>query len=289
MKPNGISVLLSAQNEERLLRDCVESFLSFGDELIVVSNGSTDRTVEIGQELQEQYPEKVQFFNAPALPDLYHNRALALEKARFRWVMRGDADYVAYDDEDGQLSIANLRKRILGTVPIWPTAFFLRQVNLSYRLNMTRKPVARTPISKYIAPTLDQAMPRIYLNTNLLKFKRLGRSEGVPHMRFYRKVTIEQPFWFHCTLKQPQDLFFRSERTNWRELGDYSTYPSLRHYIELRVLPEKYPNLSMEEAIEDYLARGIMPFLQAYDPDQYYPYPHRLRRLMQRKPQYTDS
>ena len=66
-RQNGISVLIACQNEEALIALCIRSFLAFGDELIVVDNGSTDRSKEIIQSLQSLYPEKIKFFDVPAL------------------------------------------------------------------------------------------------------------------------------------------------------------------------------------------------------------------------------
>lgn len=96
LKPNGIS----AQNEEDIIKLCVESFLEFGDEIIIVTNGSTDNTVNICEKLAKDYPEKIQFYDKPELPDLHNNRAYALTKAKYRWVFRGDSDYIAYTNED---------------------------------------------------------------------------------------------------------------------------------------------------------------------------------------------
>ncbi|MFH1514285.1 MAG: glycosyltransferase, partial [bacterium] len=42
-KKPGISVLIATQNEEAIIGLCIKSFLAFGDELIVVDNGSTDQ------------------------------------------------------------------------------------------------------------------------------------------------------------------------------------------------------------------------------------------------------
>ena len=77
----GISVLIAAQNEEATIALCVRSFLEFGDELIVVDNGSTDYTKDIVRDLRLQYPKKINFFDKPELPDLYQNRQFAFEQS----------------------------------------------------------------------------------------------------------------------------------------------------------------------------------------------------------------
>jgi glycosyltransferase involved in cell wall biosynthesis len=284
LKPNGISVLISAQNEEKIIRLCVESFLEFGDEIIIVTNGSTDRTRDICKEIVQKYPEKVKFYDKPELPDLYHNREFALSKAKYRWVMRGDADYVAYTDEDGKYSIRNLRNRILQTKTIFPTSFFLEQINIYYKINMTG--ISKSKKQKqedgkleghFVPETLAGFMPRVYLNTPLLKFIRHGRTEGAKFDSLYRQIFIEQPYWFHVTLKEDKDLFYRSERTNWRQLGNYETFPYLEDYINNYVLKEKY-KCTLTEAIDRYIKCDVLPYLKEYESNSYYPFPKIIKR-----------
>ncbi|HUT21012.1 MAG TPA: glycosyltransferase, partial [Anaerolineae bacterium] len=83
MRPNGISVLVACQNSARTVELCLRSFLSFGDEVIVVDNGSTDGTRDIVRQFAAEH-DRVQFFDRPELPDLYQNRQFALERSRFR-------------------------------------------------------------------------------------------------------------------------------------------------------------------------------------------------------------
>lgn len=283
VKENGISVLISAQNEEKIIRMCVESFLDFGDEIIIVTNGSTDSTRDICRELVREYPDKLRFYDKPELPDLYQNRAYAHKQAKYRWVMRCDADYVAYTDDDGRYSIKNLRNRILKTKAFFPAAFFVEQVNTYYKIDMTgiskkfrEKKNDGFYSGHFVPETFAGYMPRVYLNTPLLKFIRQGRTEGVKYAAFYKQIFIDQPYWFHITLKNEKDLFYRSERTNWRELGDYKKYPYLEDYIFNYVLKKKY-KLSEEEAIKEYMENDVVPFLKEYKEDENYHYPNKIK------------
>lgn len=280
IKPNGISVLIAAQNEEKIIRMCVESFLEFGDEIIIVTNGSTDGTRDICKELENKYPKKVQFYDKPDLPDLYHNRAYALSKAKYRWVMRGDADYVAYNDEDGKYSIRNLRNRILQTSTIIkPTAFMLEQVNISYKLTMCRKNKKNTKIPNKIPMVFGEgSMMRVYLNTFMLKFKKNGQNEGVSNSFLYRKIFISTPYWFHLTLNDDRDLFLRSARREWRERP--SGYSSLVDYVNNIHIPKHYNGKSFDEAKESYINETVLPSLDKYNEDIYFKYPLRIKRIM---------
>lgn len=284
LKPNGISVLISAQNEESMIRLCVESFLCFADEIIIVTNGSTDNTIAICQELSMEYSDKVSFFDKPEINELYKNRAFALTKARYRWVMRADADYIAYTDEDGRLSIRGLRNRILQTVTLWPTAFWLEQVNISIDWGLTCKyEIDNNSINLPLGFAFNSGhMPRIYLNSPLLKFGRVGKNEGVLWGYIYKQVFLEQPYWFHCTLKSKEDLFLRTERRNWRELNNTILYPTLKDYFEKKVLNEKYSGMQFDKAKEYYFSEILMSSLTSYDENKYFPYPMAIKRILKK-------
>ena len=64
----SFSIFIPVFNEEEILRQNTERLLGFVDaldipyEVIICSNGSTDRTVELGSALERDYPQKVRFF-----------------------------------------------------------------------------------------------------------------------------------------------------------------------------------------------------------------------------------
>ncbi|MFA5995847.1 MAG: dolichyl-phosphate beta-glucosyltransferase [Patescibacteria group bacterium] len=62
-----LSIVIPAYNEERRIRPMLTDYLAFFQsadvELIVVLNGCTDRTLEIVQEFQKQYPTKLRYLN----------------------------------------------------------------------------------------------------------------------------------------------------------------------------------------------------------------------------------
>ena len=112
IRKRGISLLVPTQNSERTIELCLRSFADFPDEIIVVDNGSTDRTIEIVQALLRDMPN-MKFYNAPYLKDLYENRQYAFERSRYSWIMRIDSDYIAYTN--GPNNIMNFREIIINT------------------------------------------------------------------------------------------------------------------------------------------------------------------------------
>jgi hypothetical protein len=86
----------------------------------------------------------------------------------------------------------------------------------------------------------------------------------------------------HCNIKSRLNYLYRSERTNWRELGDFATYPTLHSYVQTQCI-QKYGTEDLNEAAEIFMRERVEPFLQEYDPDQYYPYPRLVAEKLDRR------
>jgi glycosyltransferase involved in cell wall biosynthesis len=79
-----LSAVIISKNEEEIIADCIDS-LSFCDELILIDNGSTDRTVEIAKRLNA----KVIVGESEDFSEL---RNKGLKHAKGKWVLYVDAD-----------------------------------------------------------------------------------------------------------------------------------------------------------------------------------------------------
>ncbi|MBI2843611.1 MAG: glycosyltransferase family 2 protein [Armatimonadetes bacterium] len=80
-----VSVLLNTLNEERNIRNCLES-VKWADEIVVVDMYSDDKTVQIAQE----YTDKVFFHERMGYAD--PARQFALEQVSNDWILLVDAD-----------------------------------------------------------------------------------------------------------------------------------------------------------------------------------------------------
>jgi len=288
LKP-GISVLIPTQNEEAIVGACIRSFLDFGDEIIVVDNGSTDHTIEIVRNLAARYPKKIRFFNEPALPDLNHNRQFALSHASCEWVVRADSDYVAYTD--GEYDIMRLRESLLSrpralrheviAVPQCNVVGDFWHTGVAMRPGGWRANPERQHVSEAVVP----AMPRFYRRFPWFAFVRRGRRETVRFAHCLKRIDWPHPVWMHCNIKSDRNHFFRSERTDWRELGNFRLFPTLESYIET-VVEAKYGTRDLDEAARLYVDRHVLPYIEPYDPEAYYPYPRLVREQMARCPVY---
>lgn len=278
-RKNGISVLLPTQNEEKMVKLSVLSFLDFADEIIIVDNGSIDRTISIIKDLVKKYP-KIKFFHKPELPDLYQNRQFALRQSKYRWICRFDSDYVAYTD--GFNNILQLRK-ILLTIPrgIIPKVISLYKVNIDRDFWHTRiNRLVLTGRRKIIGGP----EPRIYEFFPFFTFTRIGRREYGAFQNLMKNTVLRKVYFMHCTIKSNFNLFFRSERTNWRELGNFRKYPTLLSYIK-DVIVKKYNTANLKVAIQKFSELKINDSNQyiEYNPDSYLPYPKLVKIEMEKR------
>jgi glycosyltransferase involved in cell wall biosynthesis len=82
----GISVVMSAFNEEAVIRGCLESVKGWADEIVVVNGSSQDRTAAIAQE----YTNRVLLATNKLMLNV--NKNLAIEAATREWVLLLDPD-----------------------------------------------------------------------------------------------------------------------------------------------------------------------------------------------------
>lgn len=84
-KTHLLSVCMIVKNEEKILKDCLESVLPVADEIIVVDNGSSDNSLSILKNYGCKIIESSQFYVDEA-------RNLYLNAAKSEWILIIDAD-----------------------------------------------------------------------------------------------------------------------------------------------------------------------------------------------------
>lgn len=83
MKKN-ISVVMVVKNEEKDIGDCLER-IKWADEIVVLDNGSTDKTIEIAK----KYTKNI-FIDTSEFSDLLYNKPI--QRAQGEWILLIDAD-----------------------------------------------------------------------------------------------------------------------------------------------------------------------------------------------------
>lgn len=89
-----LSVLVAAKNEEDFIGLCLAYLQPHVDEIIVVDNGSKDRTKEIAEKF-----EKVKLFDYPETTDMSAVRNFSLSKATGDWFLQVDPDEIYPESE----------------------------------------------------------------------------------------------------------------------------------------------------------------------------------------------
>lgn len=83
----GLSVVITAFNEEKNIGECLKSIQAIADEIIVVDNSSSDKTVDIAKKHGAKiYTQQ----NDPSRIDIQKN--FGFEKATGEWILSLDAD-----------------------------------------------------------------------------------------------------------------------------------------------------------------------------------------------------
>ncbi len=83
--PPRLSAFVITHDEERNLPDCLESLRGLADEIVVLDDGSTDRTVEIARRAGARVEHR-------RFDDFGHQKQAALELTRGEWVFSIDSD-----------------------------------------------------------------------------------------------------------------------------------------------------------------------------------------------------
>lgn len=86
IKKLPISVVIVMYNEEKLLDRCIKSFIDYVDDLVIVDDGSNDRSVQIAR----KYTKKV--YCLPHAGIAEHHRAFSYAHAKNEWILQIDGD-----------------------------------------------------------------------------------------------------------------------------------------------------------------------------------------------------
>jgi glycosyltransferase involved in cell wall biosynthesis len=290
-RPNGISAVVRVKGEEEWIEPCLLSLRHFADEILVLDNGASPETRTTLDRLKGSLGAILQVTLCPQL-DLFQVSNHGLKLARFRWVIRWDADFVAHTDGPGD--IQNLRRYLL-------------------RLDSRRYYVVSVAASEVAGDLFHQfpdlrvrhdgqaaiwssgigyvAVHRIVAVHDLATPDRVLRADGSVSRTleslktpcYYRSLCWEHPAYFHVNVKSARHMLLRHFWLEWLDASLRGTVESREEYVSRRAQEEwKVPGLA--EAEHCYVT-AYCKQLATFDARRCGPYPELLKPYL-REPRY---
>jgi len=229
---NKISVVLATRNEEENIGKCLESVKGIADEIVVVDEYSSDKTVEIA----EKYGARI-FLELHH--DIFHiTKQKALEKATGDWILQLDADEVV---------TSGLAKEIVsvvkGSPPVVRNSLFLRHQKLIEKRD--------GPIGKKTGEVVGYFIPRrnIFLGRALIH-------AGVYPDGVIRLVKNGKARFPQKSVHEQMEL---DGEVAWLS-GDLLHYDSLTLKRYLTRL-NRYTDLQARELKERHISKNVLNFL----------------------------
>lgn len=233
MKSELISVIVPVHNGQAYLENCIDSIVgqSYDTlEILIVNDGSTDRTGEICAGLQEKY-ENITVFT---LPDL------GVSAARNYAIERAKGAYVTFVDADDRLCPGMLRhlyERIMATdsdlagcrFRTWSTEEEWKIIRESMKQEDSALPAEGRGAGRPDADRSESAISerlydsRQYLQDSILRdncrcWSKLYRRQLIDKVRFREGLTVGE------------DMLFLVDTLPWLHKAVETTYPGYGYY-----------------------------------------------------------
>ncbi|KPJ69458.1 hypothetical protein AMJ44_03835 [candidate division WOR-1 bacterium DG_54_3] len=161
-----ISVVIATKNEERNIRDCLES-VKWADEIIIVDDASSDKTVEVCK----VYTDKI-FIN-DSKGSFHKNKNFGLEKAVGDWILSLDADERIPEDLSKEIRIAVKDERKVGYYISRKNFFLSKWIRgcgwyPDYIIRLFRKGVTKWPLEIHDVPMIKERDKVGYLRNSMI-------------------------------------------------------------------------------------------------------------------------
>jgi glycosyltransferase involved in cell wall biosynthesis len=241
-KKDGVTFIVGVKDEERWIKPCIKSIQHVADEIIIIDSSVEDNTTKIVESLAADNPKikHIKFYygghNAIALT--YH---IGLASARYKWIFKWDSDLVVKSPEAIQEWVDRL-KRLDSNRYYAIDAFrinFMGDLEHLYR----SEPFACNGVRIF---TWNPEL-RVELKDNDGE-QVIGNTIWGPRFPLYYKVIRwNDPYIFHCNIKNPKRLFIRKYWYDYMIHKD-ERFKNLEEYAAYRIQQDE--GISMEEGIK---------------------------------------
>ncbi len=186
-----ISVVLAVFNEEKNLKDCLDSVETLAWEIVIVDGGSTDKTLEIAKAFGARI---IQTDN----PLIFHiNKNKAIDAAQGDWILQLDADEVVSKDLAEEIKKAANSETDINGYWIPRRNFFLGRFLTKggqypdYTLRLYRQGKGRLP-AKDVHEQAEVVGKVGYLKNDLLHLRDKNFSEYIFRYKRYTDLLATQ-------------------------------------------------------------------------------------------------
>lgn len=165
-----ISVALAVLNEEKKLKDCLQSVRDLAWEIVIVDGGSVDKTLDIAKEFDARI---IKTDN----PQIFHiNKNKAIDAAKGDWILQLDADEIVTDELRKEIIEKILKDKDINGYWIPRKNFFLGRFLTKggqypdYTLRLYKKGKGRLPAKDVHEQAVVEGNVG-YLKSDLLHFR----------------------------------------------------------------------------------------------------------------------
>ena len=281
-RPQGITACVRVKGDEEWIEPSLLSIREFADEILVLDNGASPKTQNALHRIRDNLGDLLQLERHSHL-DLFQISNLGLEKARFRWVVRWDADFVAHTNGAGD--IRNLRRYLLSLNPGYYNLVYLRAAEVAGDLfhqfpDLWIREDGQVHTAscwpRYVPVRRTLRVSALPSPDRILREDPTLRStlESLKVPKFYRILRPKQVTYFHVNVKSARHTLMRHFWLEWLGQGDFQTFQTLESYAFAQIR-NQWGLSDLEEAAHYFMAHYCQQ-LAPFDADRCGPYPELL-------------
>ena len=287
-RPDGISAVVRVRGDEEWLEPAVLSIREFADEILVLDHGASEAARGVVERLGRALGSRLVRIECAGL-DLFDVSNLGLTRARCRFIVRWDADFVGHTDGTG--SLAHLRRYLLGLDPRRYFAVSLTAAEVAgdlrhqfpdRRLRHDGQAHTASDRARFVRVRRETPTDTLGVADRTLRERpRVSLAlESLALPRYYAMLRWPHVAYFHVHVKPARHLLLRHFWLEWLGEPDTARYPTLESYA-LEQARSRW-GIDDPDAAATHLVRRLCTGLAPFDEAACGPYPKMLRPYLER-------
>lgn len=199
MDEKRISVVMLTRNEERNIEACLKS-CDFADEIILVDDGSTDRTEEIAR----SFGDRVRIFHHALNGDWAQQQNYGIDRATGRWVFLLDAD---------ERVTPELSRRLSELADGPEKAYFVQRHNTFRHIRVSHGPLRPDWVCRFMPRRSVRIYGQVHPEIRVSVPKDKIRGAGMIHYTYrdWNQYVAKQNFYAELSAKK----YLESGKSVW--------------------------------------------------------------------------